>query len=98
MFGKPGVEHFEACIDKLGLSKDRVAHVGDSLHHDIIGAINTNIPNIFITSGIHKHELNVKEFGILPEKDRLEELMATELGSAGTTERRPTHVVAAFRL
>eukprot|EP00957_Ditylum_brightwellii_P156576 11916927-Ditylum_brightwellii.AAC.1 len=25
-FGKPGVEHFEACVAKLGLDKNRVAH------------------------------------------------------------------------
>ena len=37
-FGKPHEAHFEACIKKLGLPKDRVAHVGDSMHHDIVGA------------------------------------------------------------
>mgnify|MGYP000046321215 CR=1 FL=1 len=37
-FGKPHEAHFEACIKKLGLPKDRVAHVGDSMYHDIVDA------------------------------------------------------------
>ena len=46
-FGKPHLAHFEACVQKLGLSKDRVAHVGDSIHHDIVGANKCVSCNIF---------------------------------------------------
>lgn len=91
-FGKPQVEHFEACIRKLGLEKSQVAHVGDSLHHDISGASKAGIPNVFVTSGIHKMQLGT-EFGELPEADVLEEVMAKEGGDI-----RPTHVVPAFKL
>ena len=90
IFGKPDVEHFEACIRKLGIEKDRVAHVGDSLHHDISGAVKAGIPNVFVTSGIHKQQLNTK-FGELPEMDTLEKLFVEE-------SIEPTHVVPAFRL
>ena len=91
-FGKPAVEHFEACIRKLGLDKSRVAHVGDSLHHDISGAVKAGIPNIFVTSGIHKLQFGTN-YGELPATDKLEDVMEEEGGSI-----RPTHVVPAFQL
>ena len=91
-FGKPAVEHFEACIRTLGLDKSRVAHVGDSLHHDIAGAVRAGIPSVFVTSGIHKNDFGTN-FGELPAPDVLEALMEKEGGDI-----RPTHVVPAFRL
>jgi ribonucleotide monophosphatase NagD (HAD superfamily) len=59
IFGKPNKEHFEACLRKLQVAdRARVAHVGDSLsHHDIAGAINAGIPNIFVTSGVQASQL-----------------------------------------
>jgi HAD superfamily hydrolase (TIGR01459 family) len=90
-FGKPHAEHFQACIDRLGIDKSRVAHVGDSLHHDIAGAAAAGVPNIFVTSGIHAKDLGTS-FGDLPEKDCLESLFE-EYDSV-----EPTHVVPAFRL
>lgn len=104
LFGKPNVEHFEACIRQLQsssdteITKDRVAHVGDSLHHDILGANNAEIPSIFITSGIHASQLSNLHFepmdGELPHDQyaTLYNLFEAE-GSI-----YPTHVVPAFRL
>jgi len=101
-FGKPQVEHFLACLRKLGYDQDksgikdlRVAHVGDSLHHDIVGATQAGIPTVFITSGIHKAALGT-QFGELPSEEALEQLYETEL--ADHPSIRPTHVVPAFRL
>lgn len=40
-FGKPNPRHFHACLKNLGISLKSipgVAHVGDSLEHDIVGA------------------------------------------------------------
>jgi len=91
IFGKPEVEHFEACIEKLGLDKTRVAHVGDSLHHDIAGAAASGIPNIFVTSGIHANDLKTG-FGELPEKRIIQQFLDQE-GSV-----MPTHIVSTFRL
>jgi ribonucleotide monophosphatase NagD (HAD superfamily) len=106
VFGKPAVEHFESCIQKLNEShssnsngdaatavipKSRVAHVGDSLHHDVLGASRADIASIFVTSGIHRHDLETG-FGVLPETDVLDRLFQKEGGIV------PTHVISAFRL
>ena len=91
IFGKPDVEHFEACIRKLQIDKERVAHVGDSLHHDIAGAVAANIPSVFVTSGIHASQLGTT-FGEMPDKYALDLLFEDE------DSIYPTHVVSAFRL
>jgi ribonucleotide monophosphatase NagD (HAD superfamily) len=89
-FGKPHVEHFDACLHELGIPRDRVAHVGDSLHHDIQGANDTGIASIFISSGIHAEALGVTSFGQMPSKHALQTLFERE----GQT---PTHVIPAVR-
>jgi HAD superfamily hydrolase (TIGR01459 family) len=94
MFGKPDVEHFDACIRKLsalGIPKHRVAHVGDSLHHDIAGANAAGISNVFVSSGIHGQALGIDVIGEMPEAHTLERLFHDE----GIF---PTHVVPAFCL
>jgi hypothetical protein len=89
-FGKPHVPHFEACLRVLGLPKGRVAHVGDSLHHDIAGANSTGIASVFVTGGVHREELGA-DLGVLPEKSDLASLF--EMHS-----QTPTHVVSMFRI
>lgn len=93
IFGKPDVEHFGACLRTLEMQsgEHRVAHVGDSLHHDISGATAAGIPSVFVTSGIHARQLGT-QFGEMPPVDALHHLFHTE-GSI-----YPTHVVPAFRL
>lgn len=93
VFGKPDAEHFEACLHKLQLSNERhrVAHVGDSLSHDIAGANGAGIASIFVTSGIHARQLGTV-FGETPTQQALEQLWQSE----GCIY--PTHVVPAFRL
>mmetsp|Transcript_12529 Transcript_12529/g.22352 ORF Transcript_12529/g.22352 Transcript_12529/m.22352 type:complete len:238 (+) Transcript_12529:333-1046(+) len=56
-FGKPHKEHFQACVQLLGIEADRVVHVGDSLHHDIVGATAAGIDSVLIASGIHAADL-----------------------------------------
>ncbi len=89
-FGKPYKEHFHACLQKLGLESSRVAHIGDSLHHDIAGANQSCIPSIFITGGIHSDSFN-NPIGELPKDDELQSLFDSEGGLF------PTHVVPLFR-
>lgn len=89
-FGKPHVEHFEACLRDLGLPKEKVAHVGDSLHHDVVGANSTGIASIFVAGGVHREELG-SELGELPSMEALEKLFHEH----GTT---PTHVVPMLRM
>jgi ribonucleotide monophosphatase NagD (HAD superfamily) len=88
-FGKPNPEHFEACLEQLGIEASRCAHVGDSLHHDIYGANAANIASILVTSGIHAQELET-EFGELPDTIKLDRLFEQE-------QIIPTHVISAFR-
>ena len=68
-FGKPFVPAFDACVELLdGLRRDRICHVGDSLHHDILGANDARIDSLFITAGIHAAELPPQsDPGYLPE-------------------------------
>lgn len=89
-FGKPHVPHFRACLRDLGLSADRVAHVGDSLHHDVQGANKAGIDSVFVVGGVHQATLGTPG-GELPSEDRLRDLFATEGGHV------PTHVVPLFR-
>mmetsp|Transcript_27336 Transcript_27336/g.33519 ORF Transcript_27336/g.33519 Transcript_27336/m.33519 type:complete len:323 (-) Transcript_27336:152-1120(-) len=90
-FGKPHVPHFEACLRDLGLDRNRVAHVGDSLHHDVAGANNSGIASIFVTGGIHSEDLGSPELGALPTNEALQKLFKKE----GQT---PTHVIPLLRL
>jgi len=85
-FGKPHMEHFQACLEKLGMRADQVAHVGDSLHHDIVGANAAGIASIFITSGIHCEDLGAGT-GILPD----ESVLGTFFENEG--DIYPTHVL-----
>lgn len=87
-FGKPLPESFEACIRKLGMDKSKVAHVGDSMHHDISGAVRAGINSVFVTSGIHADDLKTS-FGKLPLQADLELLFENENAT-------PAHVIAAF--
>ena len=90
-FGKPNVEHFEACLRILNLPRHKVVHVGDSLHHDIQGANDTGIDSIFVVGGIHREELNNVDLGKVPTKDTLDQLFTKY-------QQIPTHVVPMFRL
>jgi ribonucleotide monophosphatase NagD (HAD superfamily) len=83
-FGKPHAEHFEACLRDLGLDPSKVAHVGDSLHHDIAGANDAGISSIFISGGIHCDDLDC-EVGEIPDVDSLKQLFEKE-------KQSPTHV------
>mmetsp|Transcript_17791 Transcript_17791/g.36887 ORF Transcript_17791/g.36887 Transcript_17791/m.36887 type:complete len:511 (+) Transcript_17791:1533-3065(+) len=70
----------------------RVAHVGDSLHHDVAGANAAGVASIFILGGIHATEFEEKGTGsgMLPTREALAEFFERE----GHT---PTHVVPLFR-
>ena len=83
-FGKPYAEHFEACLDELGLEPSRVCHVGDSLHHDIKGANAAKVSSVFITGGVHCDAFDC-DVGELPEKNELKDLFDKE-------GIQPTHV------
>ena len=89
-FGKPHVPHFEACLRDLGLPRDKVVHVGDSLHHDVKGANDSGIDSVFVTGGIHRVELG-SELNAVPSEDALNKLFEKH-------SQMPTHVVPMFRM
>ena len=60
-YGKPGKEHFEECVKLIGLPKEKIVHVGDSLHHDVKGANNSGVDCIWVVkTGIHNEEVEAK--------------------------------------
>lgn len=87
-FGKPHPEHFQACLRELNIDSRRVAHVGDSLHHDVAGASIAGIESIFITNGIHNDYLG-GNFGLLPDDGKLHSLFEEY-------DQIPTHVLPLF--
>jgi len=55
IMGKPSIEiYMEATKNFKRIDKKRMIAIGDSIHHDIKGAINFGIDSLLITSGIHK--------------------------------------------
>mmetsp|Transcript_26064 Transcript_26064/g.82740 ORF Transcript_26064/g.82740 Transcript_26064/m.82740 type:complete len:302 (+) Transcript_26064:2902-3807(+) len=91
-FGKPSTKAFEAGLELLGgIPKERVCHVGDSLHHDIAGANASGVDSLFVTTGIHADELELSEGATAVDDGALERVLAASGG------HRPTHVTMRFR-
>jgi HAD superfamily hydrolase (TIGR01459 family) len=52
--GKPHPAIYEACLARLGHpSPERVLCVGDSLHHDVLGANRAGMASVLVTAGVH---------------------------------------------
>ena len=65
LYGKPGVAHFSAALRAAGVDAGRALMVGDSLHHDILGAANAGLDSLFVVeSGVHKDLVDVSEAGV----------------------------------
>ena len=61
IMGKPSIEIYKEATKKFKkMNKKRMLAIGDSIHHDIKGAINFGIDSLLITSGIHKSVFNQK--------------------------------------
>ena len=59
LYGKPGVSHFAAALRAAGVDDvGRALMVGDSLHHDILGAAAAGLDSLFVVdSGVHAKDL-----------------------------------------
>lgn len=57
LMGKPAPIIYEAACRDLGLSKEEVVAIGDSLEHDIAGAGTQSIASAFIVGGIHAQDV-----------------------------------------
>lgn len=63
VFGKPNPDVFQAAFDVAAsvvpsLSRSQVVHVGDSLHHDVLGAEKFGVKSVLITTGVHHDEVH----------------------------------------
>ena len=59
LYGKPGVAHFSAALRAAGVDDaGRALMVGDSLHHDILGATAAGLDSLFVVdTGVHAQDL-----------------------------------------
>ena len=99
LVGKPYPLIYEACVNALreaGVPANaRIAAVGDSLHHDVLGAARAGIDSIFVCSGVHAKQLGVPQAkSVPPEPARLAALL--DEFSAETGGCSPTHAIAGF--
>mmetsp|Transcript_22607 Transcript_22607/g.42497 ORF Transcript_22607/g.42497 Transcript_22607/m.42497 type:complete len:328 (-) Transcript_22607:62-1045(-) len=91
-FGKPHREHFLACKTALGIdSDDLICHVGDSLHHDILGANAAGISSVFVGSGIHRDEC-------MKDGEVDEAMVMAMIEKEGGDSVNPTHCVPLFKI
>ncbi len=71
-----------------------IVAVGDSLPHDVQGAIRADIASIFVAGGVHSRELGVEQGGGgIPSDEAYSAAFSKHLEGDGA----PTHVVPAFR-
>jgi HAD superfamily hydrolase (TIGR01459 family) len=59
LHGKPCARIYEACLRLLPYPRERIAVVGDSLHHDVAGAAGVGLRSVFIAGGVHREELGI---------------------------------------
>ncbi|GIL63733.1 hypothetical protein Vafri_17753 [Volvox africanus] len=63
LMGKPSPLIYAACGEILGLNPSEMLAVGDSLEHDVAGALAAGVDSLFIAGGIHAQELLVQREG-----------------------------------
>ncbi|GIL93699.1 hypothetical protein Vretimale_20 [Volvox reticuliferus] len=63
LMGKPSPLIYSACGEILGLAPAEMLAVGDSLEHDVAGALSAGVDSLFVAGGIHARELLVPREG-----------------------------------
>ena len=88
--GKPHPEVYDACLAELEVTdRSRVIAVGDSLLHDVAGALARGLDSAFVAGGIHAEALGVRP-GETPTDERLHALFEE-------TGVHPTRVLPLFQ-
>ncbi len=71
---KPDPRIFHAALERTGWRRDRVIHVGDSLHSDIGGALAAGIRNVWVNRshrihdiGIHRPDFEIEDLSTLAD-------------------------------
>jgi HAD superfamily hydrolase (TIGR01459 family) len=75
LHGKPSARIYAACLRALPYPRERIAAVGDSLHHDVLGATGVGLRSVFIAGGVHRNELGIA-VGDSPDPERCAQLYA----------------------
>lgn len=101
LVGKPYPLVYEACnaaLRNANVPADaRVAAVGDSLHHDVLGAAKAGVDSVFVCGGVHYQALRVPQAeAVAPDPGCLAALL--DEFAASSNGVRPTHSVAGFVL
>lgn len=74
--GKPYPAIYHTCLKAMpGCAPERVAAIGDSLEHDVLGATRAGLASVFVAGGIHADAL-VGRWGEMPAPDRWRQFIA----------------------
>jgi HAD superfamily hydrolase (TIGR01459 family) len=87
--GKPFASVYASCLGLLGVGRERVLAVGDSIRTDIAGAAAAGIDSVLVAGGIHAEEFAAR-CGAPPDLARIEAALA--VGGY-----RPVAVASGFR-
>ncbi len=63
--GKPHQSIYGSCLTALGCLADKVLAIGDSVEHDVLGAVRVGLRSALIPGGVHGPELGIT-WGQLP--------------------------------
>lgn len=89
LHGKPSPRIYNSCLRNLPYPHQRIACIGDSLLHDVVGAAGVGLPSVFVASGVHRDELGI-DFGQTPDSAACERLYQ-QVGA------KPDFLIPAFR-
>lgn len=90
--GKPHSAVFDTCMELLpAVPRDRVCMVGDSLSHDVLGAVRYGLGSCWVMNGVHAGELGTSEGG--PQAGDAARIEALLKGH----EAMPQYAVPAFQ-
>jgi len=87
--GKPYSAVYDACFASFALNNSsfknpedfnkRTVAIGDSLHHDILGAINAGIDSVWTANGVHCSEIGTAEgSAVMPKSEIVEKFLIKE--------------------
>ena len=80
---------YKAAAEMTGFQSCDMVAVGDSLFHDIQGAMKNSIDSVFVAGGIHASNLGISSIGDQPNPDDLQFFLKAE-------GFYPTYVVPMF--
>lgn len=86
--GKPYPAIYRSCLDALGCPSGKVIAIGDSVEHDVLGAVRAGIRGALIPGGVHAQELGIA-WGELP-------VPAAWRTFAARAPAKPDYLLAAF--